>query len=997
MIYTKILVIIKPFIERNEKVSDLKYNNSKNELIFLKLLKTFYERVIEEKVNRNIYAISDYAILAYEILNSENATILNDIREKYKYILIDEYQDTSLIQEEILLKISKKHNLMMVGDVKQSIYGFRNAEPSIFINKIDEANTKNVENDIINMNINYRSSAEIIGFVNELFDVIMTKDFSSIDYRVDGEMHPDKVANKKADEKDERENRSFDKKVEVHYICNESVKKSKEESSDNEKDDSNDDDDKVSANEVEAEFVARKIEDLVQNHGFAYKDIVILFRSFYSKADTYIETLSRHNIPVFSEMKKGFFNRLEIKLMQDIFNVIDNEQQDIPVANVLCSNLFGVTNNELAFIKLMGLEFKEGDKFISSVKLCKNCLSYILEKSNESPNNEFSEKILKFDEIARQYSNIDFEKLERKLTDFVAKFDSLRTSARYYSISELIEEIYKTLDVKNIMLSMNDGLMRVANLDALYDLAKGYENASFVGLFNFLRYIEKIKELKDDQGLAKISDENDNVVRIMTIHASKGLEFNCVFVAGCASDYNLRDTKDSLMVQTDVDKGIALDYYDLGKSYSISSPKKRMINQIKEQNIYKEEMRMLYVALTRAKRKLIITASVNGKVESYKKAFVTYDKVFKYYNDNGVITTNDIEPDNLVGEMITPIDKCKSYIDLILSSIKKDSKYCDLYRDIIKVDATEKINTTKLSINKVLNEKLSDDVVDIEIKKTEQIGNVKNIENLYHVKESLSKLNNDVLDMNINSQYKYEGLKKIVKPKFSVSEIKKEHYTVIKKDKSPKAINADYHEDLDVESDIEKDIERKDSTDIGNAYHRFMQFYKYEKISDDDMINVTTLNNNEKNDADMAKVESERINHFISSDIGLRMAAAYRDNKLYREQKFMKLFSQNEINDYLGKFDVSDLPKVETKVFDEKNVIIQGIIDAFFIEDGKIVVVDYKTDGLNNKDIKISKDNLIDAYKIQLDIYANVLEELTGLKVKEKYIYSFSLDEEIKL
>lgn len=861
--------------------------DNENELVLYKLLKEFYLRIVDEKIRRNIYAISDYAVLAYEILNVENSTVAAELQKKYKYILIDEYQDTSIIQEEILSKIAKKNNLLMVGDVKQSIYGFRNAEPKIFLDKINEAKSEGNENHIVNMNTNYRSSEEIIGFVNDLFEVAMDENYDGMEFGGDC-----------SDSKEQ--------KVEVHILCDKKLYEKRMKISDEET--------KFSSHEIEAEFIARRIEELVKNGECEYKDIVILFRSLYSKVDTYVETFARHNIPVFSDMKKGFFDREEIKLMQDIFSVIDNERQDIPVASVLCSNVFGLLNNELAFIKLAGEIFAKGSKFIDSVKLSVNCL---VDENN--PNYKDYNKLIK------NYKNIDTEELKNKLVSFVEKFDSLRLKARYYSISELIDEIYDTLDIKNIMLSMNDGIMRVANLDVLRDLAKGYENASYVGLFNFLRYIEKIKTLKDDQGLAKVFDENNNVVRIMTIHTSKGLEFNYVFVAGCMSAYNKRDTYKSIKMQTDTNLGIALDHIDVDKNYTIQSKKKIAINELKSQNINNEEMRMLYVALTRAKKKLIITGAVNGKIESFKKGFLCTDEDYKK----------------------NPIDKCNSYMELILTAIREDCKFCDISRDIVELDETDSDNTYRLTMDKILEEIIDDDI------KGDNTGIV----------------------------YHYEDYKKIKKSKFSVTEIKEQY-------------NTKAHAEYEIKEVESFDVERKDSTNIGNSYHKYMQFYTYEEIkSGDELISKSKLMNNANNINVVSDISYEKINKFLSTSLGSRMAAAYKSKNLFREYKFMKLFSKKDIDSY--SVDDIDENRISKEIYEDRSIVIQGIIDAFFVENGKIIVVDYKTDLLKKENVK--EEYFIDKYKVQLDIYAKSIEELTKMNVAEKYIYSFALDKEILL
>ena len=1099
--------------DETDKMLETTNNDTVNfEGLFYDLIKEYYKRIINEKVSRNVYAISDYALLSYEILKCGGDELINEFRSTYKYIFVDEYQDTSIIQEEILSKIANDHNLFMVGDVKQSIYRFRNAEPKLFLNKTNDYYEKkeNSKYNLISMNKNFRSSEKIIEFTNTVFGKIMTNDFAGIDYKNDGmmiyknwdvdnegkivklensaessednknvEVHvvcekdfynetkkitdfnnelksiEDKKAKleskinkniKKIDTIDkniQKENEKVPKtekgklgqekrlkdfeeeknninveikndKIELEKITNEYENKLKESPNSNiSNSDSNSLEEKkqITANEVEAEFIASKIERLVKEEGAQYKDIVVLFRSFYSRADIYLDAFKKHNIPVYAQMKKGFFGRMEIRLMIDILNVIDNEQQDIPVANVLSSNIFGLSNNEMTFIKLAALNQDMGNSFISSVKFSNLCLKYIYsdnveKEADKDIDDKLKDKIKLYVDLKKDYEDIiDFKELSKKLSSFIEKFNDLRNCARYFSISELIEKIYDELDVKNIMLSMNDGIMRTANLDELYELANRYENSSFVGLFNFLRYIEKIKELKDDQGLAQICDENDNVVRIMSIHQSKGLEFNYVFVSGCGSTYNSRDSWDSNLLQTDVNYGIALDDFNLKEKYCIQSLVKAKIAKDKLYDNMREEMRMLYVAITRAKKRLFITAAVNrgNNGLSFKKAYETYvDKYNHNVVDFEVLKDNDISPNedlsndkcddnNKKTEEKLDVSKLKTYIDLILSSMTKDTKCCTIYNNIITVNKQEDNMTTKLTLKDVLK--------DVEDNDYDKVSS----ENPNEINELIANLDYNVLNNNISEKYEFECLKEIIKPKFSVSEIKKEHYDskLINRNKRKPTINPE-------KVDEENDKERKDSTNIGNIYHSFMEFYNFEnvdenneryvKLSFDDEKDLkgTTINRKEE--------LKEKFNTFLKSDFAKDIIKAYKNNKLYREYKFMQLVSQNDINKYLSKYgieklpniDISDNDKNKTNYFDEKNIVIQGIIDAFYINDNdEIVVIDWKTDGIKNG--RVSENELVDNYQVQLEIYGKVLSELTGLIVKKRYIYSFTLNKEIEI
>ena len=419
----------------------------------------------------------------------------------------------------------------------------------------------------------------------------------------------------------------------------------------------------------------------------------------------------------------------------------------------------------------------------------------------------------------------------------------------------------------------------------------------------------------------------------------------------------------------------------------------------------REEMRMLYVAITRAKKRLFITAAVNrgNNGLSFKKAYETYvDKYNHNVVDFEVLKDNDISPNedlsndkcddnNKKAEEKLDVSKLKTYIDLILSSMTKDTKCCTIYNNIITVNKQEDNMTTKLTLKDVLK--------DVEDNDYDKVSS----ENPNEINELIANLDYNVLNNNISEKYEFECLKEIIKPKFSVSEIKKEHYDskLINRNKRKPTINPK-------KVDEEDDKERKDSTNIGNIYHSFMEFYNFEnvdenneryvKLSFDDEKDLkgTTINRKEE--------LKEKFNTFLKSDFAKDIIKAYKNNKLYREYKFMQLVSQNDINKYLSKYGIEKLPNIDigdndknkTNYFDEKNIVIQGIIDAFYINDNdEIVVIDWKTDGIKNG--RVSENELVDNYQVQLEIYGKVLSELTGLTVKKRYIYSFTLNKEIEI
>lgn len=1040
--------------EIQEKEKELKEQDefNENEKICLELLKLFYIRVVEEKVKRNIYAISDYASMALDILYDdlngekvESKFVKENIKSKYDYIFVDEYQDTNTIQECLLNAVSNGKNIFMVGDVKQSIYGFRNANPKIFTQKFKDYGENKAGGELITMDINYRSHYPVLNYVNELFDQIMKEDFGDINYEKDGRLGlPTKentdlnqdVLDKKKNGKPVEIYAIYDKKFEEEKKKKKSVTNSKEneeETNDNTTENATENTKKVKLIELEAEFVANKIEEL-KSEGYKYKDIVILLRNAKTNAEHFLDALSRHNIPSYADLKKGFFNRQEIKLMADVLNVIDNPRQDIPLANVLTSNIVGLNNSQMAILKYLHLKTTGYNKtsLCDDIDYAHNYFKYInvddiddidkaLDEENEKKKkniddeakkkkavlrklgefdeenfdleikkrkNELDEKlptvkdsVKKFVGLCKSYDDVDFDELASKLNRFVALFEEFRFKSRYIGISELINLIYDKTGIKSIMLAMNDGLMRNANLDVLYETARSYENSSFVGLFNFMRYIERIKDLNDDQGLAKVSDEYDDVVRVMSIHSSKGLEFKCVILANATSRYNTKAYEKNVPMQFDSEDGVAMDYYDLEKGYCIETEKKKNIISKKMDEDKKEEMRVLYVALTRAEERLIITGATQlsgGSHLTFKKFKEIYDKIVK--KEKSDVKAKD----------------CTSFMELILTNYVPDSQCCKFEKKDMELVLSVAKKEDQLTVDIIEKE------ID-EIKKNENVikskteNHNKQIENKDFNVTVLDKLEKDEVEKNIKDNYAYADYQLIEKTKMSVSDIKKELHDerIMNLINKNKVLNTSYYNDSDaIEADKNKK-EKNDGTEIGNAYHRYMQFYNYTENKFDGEVGNT-------GDDWIKKVSEDKIKEFLKSDIGKEMAEAYESKTLYREQKFMKLFSIDDINKY-GDALKGISNNLDAKILGEKNITIQGIIDAFYIKEDTngeyIVLVDYKTDGIS-KD-KINEDNLeanlVTDYAVQLQIYADALEDLTGLEVKKKYIYSFALDKEIEI
>ena len=1037
--------------ESDEKSDDDVEEVNENEKIYLELLKAFYQRIVAEKVKRNIYAISDYASMALDILYDdengkkvESKFATENIKSKYDYIFVDEYQDTNTIQEFLLNAVSNGKNVFMVGDVKQSIYGFRNSNPKIFTEKFKTYGGNNGNGELITMDINYRSHYPVLNYVNELFDQIMTVNFGMINYVQDGRLGLPTKDNTDL-KKEILEKKASDKKVEIHVIYD---KKLEENKSDNKSNTAqkkvnakattskavntavSDDTKKVKAIELEAEYIAEKVEEL-KSEGYNYKDIVILLRNNKNNSEYYLDALSRHNIPSYADLKKGFFNRQEIKLMVDVLNVIDNPRQDIPLANVLTSSIVGLNNNQLAILKYLHIKTTGYNKTLlcDDIDYANNYLKYInvkdidkaldeenekkkksiddeavkrkavLRKNGELDEEKFDNEIekrksdldeklptikesaKKFKSFCDNYKDVDFNAITSIIGRFVTLFEEFRFKSRYIGISELINLIYDKTAIKSIMLAMNDGVMRNANLDVLYETARTYENSSFVGLFNFMRYIERIKDLEDDQGLAKINDEYDDVVRVMSIHSSKGLEFKCVILANATSKYNTKSYEKNIPVQFDSKLGIGMDYYDLDEGYCIESEKKKKIIAQKKLENKQEEMRVLYVALTRAEERLIITGSILKTGSSH----LTY----KQYKE----LETDIKKNK---KIVAKAEDCNSFMELMLAFYVPNSKYCTIEEKSMNLVLDNVKKEDNLTIDLITKE--TNKVKEIEGKiKNEVIKKKEKNEKSELFVSVLDKLEIDEVKKSIRDDYAFSDYQAIDKTKMSVSDIKKEKHDerMVKMINKNKALKSSYYDDNGAVEAEKNKKEKNDGTEIGNAYHRYMQFYNYTKNSFDGEIGNI-------GDDWIKKVSEDKIKTFLESEVGREMAEAYKSETLYREQKFMKLFSITDINKYGDVFkEITN--ELNSKVIDEKNIIIQGIIDAFYIKEdanGKyIVLVDYKTDGISKEKINEEKleNDLIADYAVQLQIYADALESLTGLDVKKKYIYSFALNKEIEI
>ena len=584
--------------EANEDINDMYEVLTKLEKIIIE----FGEKFAKRKKDKNVVDFSDVEHFALKILLKEEngevkpSEIAKKYQEKFEEIAIDEYQDSNLVQEYILTSISRGNNIFMVGDVKQSIYKFRQARPDLFLGKYKTYKTKYYKTGKDDLKIqlfkNFRSRREVLDFSNMIFASIMTEELGELNYTIE------EYLNLGASYEDTNQ----DLRAEIDIL---NVDKILEDDIANNSEDSDKDDleekERIENIELEAKFVAKRIQQLMTNkfqvydakkqekRDIKYKDIVVLLRSTKEPAPIFEKEILNLGMSVFSDSSSEYLESIEIQTIMSLLKIIDNPMQEIPLVAVMRSMIGGFTDNELVEIRL-------SDKY-------DNFYNTILKAKKDVNNN-----------------------LRKKIEVFLNNLEKWRKEQEYLSLDELIWKIYNDTGYYNYVGLMTNGELRQANLKMLFERAKQCETISFKGLFNFINYIDKIKTSSKDMDSAKVIGENENVIRIMSIHKSKGLEFPVVFLSGTGKQFNMQDLNNKILLHPEIGIGVKYIDYDRQIEYDTLS-KQAMKNQIMLETL-SEEMRVLYVALTRAKEKLIITGySTSDKQKEIDEIIYKYDKL----------------------------------------------------------------------------------------------------------------------------------------------------------------------------------------------------------------------------------------------------------------------------------------------------------------------------------------------------------------------------------
>ena len=861
--------------------------------VLIDLVLDFDRRMREKKQEKKLVDFSDMEHFALNILLKKDgdqirpSQVALQYRDYFQEVLIDEYQDSNLVQEYILKAVSGEEDgrfdRFMVGDVKQSIYRFRLARPELFLEKYA---TYREDGPFCKVELaqNFRSRETVIQTVNEVFERMMSEQVGGLHYDDSVALHM---------------GATFPpcKGMESEFLIVEKPGKN----------------DAIEARQAEALAVAARIKKLLQDgmvtdkeskelRKVRYQDIVILLRTLSKWGDVFKEALESQGIPAYVTSKSGYFTATEVQNLLGMLRVIDNPLQDIPLFGVLRSYFGGFSDEEVA--KLRGQE----KNIPLYEQLCKAA-------------GEGNEKASRFTEKLKGY----------------------REMASYLPIRTLLERLVRDYDYLNYVTALPGGTKRRANVEMLFVKASDFEKTSYYGLFHFIRYMEQLEKYEEDYGEADTLDENADVVRIMSIHKSKGLEFPVVFVSGLAKEFNLQDVRQAVIL--DMDLGIGMDFVDSHKRIKSKTLQKNAIAKKLCEDTLSEELRLFYVALTRAREKLILTAQQDAPEKKY----------------------------GVEGTMIG-MDERLSYLDFM-----KAESYLDFLNPIL--------GNLSLKPQIILLQDLGN------CQQAEQFDFAMAKQALLSHEKTGDPQTKQMLEGRFEFQYPYDALKGLY-TKTTVSELK----IAAMSEKDEAAFHAfEERETKEYIPAFRRGEEGISGAVRGDAYHRVMELLDFEgilngffeeppadyasylaafsleelddKVRDfmDSLVGELRLTE-EYRDA----VSPNRISKFLASELGYRMYLARKHGDLKREQPFVLAIPATLLKE--------DFPS-------EEKVLIQGIIDAYFMEKDGIVLLDYKTDSVPNMDM------LWQRYETQMDHYQEALERLTGKKVKERILYSFHLGE----
>ena len=913
----------------------------------------FHKAYDEAKKEQGIMDFSDLEHLCLALLvepgtedDPKPSEVALELQDTFKEIMVDEYQDTNGVQETIINLISRVDNRFYVGDVKQAIYSFRMADSSLFMNKY---NTYGLMKDAVERRIdlakNFRSHENILTTTNFIFYQIMTQEAAELDYGEKESLIPGRIV-------EEAPSDWVGGAVELHLLDTSDTNRSDETDGDSETAG-----DEPENNERELDFIIQKIKELhaskkqVQNadgsfRQIQWRDFAVLRRSLAGWGTRAVAAMRQAGIPAVVNERDGYFEAQEIQLLLSLLQIIDNPEQDLPMAAVLHSGLVGLDANELGALRLTG------DGSLWSV------MPLYAEQAQDE-----------------------------RLLQFIAHIERWRTLSRRHGVADLLWDVYETLDYVNYVGAMPNGLVRRANVMALYERAKGFESSGFRGLFRFLRFVESLRDSNQDMAVANVVTEADDVVRLMTIHKSKGLEFPVVFLSGVQKKFNTMDFNSPLLVDKNGGIGLKGYYPDIRVSYP--SMPWLYCKSIKSDAMKAEEQRILYVALTRARDKLFLTGYINKEIKKEKG-------VGAHIKHAALTQTQALGADL--------IKAGNSYLHWLLIAFARHLDGGAPLRNIIELEG--ETNFDLLDRQCQIKVEIHDGSLygDLDYKADVDETTINTV-------RALGKVNDVALPEEIVQRFAFTYPNLVAAKttaKISVSELKRRFAerdaeavsaTDVSMQQKP-VISCDITEDTTGENAIldtsiptineteladsvfgRKPMAIADAEEIvtgaqwGTLMHEAMQWLpvkKYTQTSMTDMLDSLQAEG-KFSDEERSLLSDRSLYGFFNSDLGQRLIASKR---VERELPFSMLFDGNRV-----------YPDVENG----ERLFLQGIIDTVFVEDDQWVLVDYKTDRVK------SGDELISRYKIQMDLYKEALERLTNMPVKASYIYSFRLHEAVLL
>lgn len=937
----------------------------------------FHKAYRDMKQEQGIMDFSDLEHLCLALLvepgtedDPQPSDVAKELQDTFKEIMVDEYQDTNGVQETIINLISRVDNRFYVGDVKQAIYSFRMADSSLFMEKYNTYGSTDAVERRIDLAKNFRSHENILAATNFLFYQIMTEEAAELNYTEAESLIPGRIVEDAPED-------WIGGDVELQLL---DVSKDTLSASESDEDEGGDPEN----NERELDFIIQKIKEIhgakkkVQNpdgtfRQIEWRDFAILRRSLAGWGTRAVEAMRQAGIPAVVNERDGYFEAQEIQLLLALLSIIDNPEQDLPMAAVLHSGLVGLDANELGALRLSG----EGSLW----------------------------------SLMPAYAE---EAQDERLLAFIDHMERWRTLSRRHGVTDLLWDIYESQDYVNYVGAMPNGLVRRANVLALYDRAKGYEASGFRGLFRFLRFVESLRDSNQDMPLANVVSEADNVVRLMTIHKSKGLEFPVVFLSGVQKRFNMMDLRSELLI--DKNAGLGLKGYFPDIRVSFPTMPWFYVKDVKEAALKAEEQRILYVALTRARDKLFLTGFVKG----FKKSSGGLNTLGELIKNSASVEGRQL-PTDIITQANTYLEwlimgftrhldggnplrvaieyEGPTYFDLPDKKcrIKVEVHDGSLYGDLdYKADIDETTINNVRELQAVNSVELPAEIKDRfnytypysdATRRTAKIS-VSELKRRFQEREleagTIDTLNEPIVTVDT-------GAKRAVSDAILGQAIKldpKSSANVEAKNTNAAGLPITEASDVTVSSDelansvfgrkpqaLQSEEDVLTGAQWGTLMHEAMQWLPLAQYTQasltkelDALVMKGTFTEEERN-----LLSDTSLYKFFSSDLGKRLINAKR---IEREMPFSMLFEGKRVYDTLE---------------DGENLFLQGIIDTAFEEDGEWVLVDYKTDRVK------SGEDLIKRYKIQMDLYKEALQRLTGMPVKACYIYSFRLHDAISI